>query len=69
MLKISINDYPAEANAPNKKYFMAASFDDGSRFANAASAYVGMLISSMLQRALQDLQNMPQAPFLQQTLG
>ena len=31
---------------------MAASFDDGSRFANAASAYVGMLISSQATKSI-----------------
>ena len=36
----------AEDNAPNKKYFKAASFELGLFFINPTKMYVGILISS-----------------------
>ena len=35
-----------EDNAPNKKYLIAASFDDGFFLLNPARMYVGILINS-----------------------
>ena len=35
-----------DESAPNRKYFRAASLEDGSFFANPARTYVGMLMSS-----------------------
>ena len=42
----------ADARAPNRKYFMAASFELGLRLWKAASTYVGMLISSQATNSM-----------------
>jgi len=42
----------ADASAPNKKYFMAASLEIGSFFKNPTSMYVGMLMSSQATKSI-----------------